>query len=199
MADFYSGNRYLTSAEMGVNAKYIYAHFSLLGWTLNSIAAMLGNMEAESTINPGIWESLDSSDPSRGYGLVQWTPSTKYTEWCQGMNLDPSHLTSACVRIEYECANGVQWIATDRYPLSFEDFRSSTADVGELAQAFLYNYERPASLDQPGRSDNARKWYQFLQENGGAVPGDPSNPNPTPGQKKQFFPLWLLIAATRRR
>ena len=66
--------------EMQNNAVLIWNYFKSQGWTLNSVAAMLGNMQSESTINPGIWENLDPII-SNGYGLVQWTPSTKYSEW----------------------------------------------------------------------------------------------------------------------
>ena len=84
----YSGNRYLSLEEMTVNANYIYSYFSSRGWTKESISAMLGNMQRESTINPGIWQNLDEGNTSLGFGLVQWTPATNYFDWCDSMGYE---------------------------------------------------------------------------------------------------------------
>ena len=37
-----------------------------------------GNMEAESGITPGKWEVPE--EDSKGFGLVQWTPATKFID-----------------------------------------------------------------------------------------------------------------------
>ena len=74
-------NNYLTESQMQGNALEVYNFFSARGWTLNAISGMLGNMERESNINPGLWQSLDYGNYSGGYGLVQWTPATNYTDW----------------------------------------------------------------------------------------------------------------------
>lgn len=150
---------------MAINAEYIYSYFRVLGWSLNAIAAMLGNMESESTINPGIYEGLDASSTSNGFGLVQWTPNTKYKTWADEYGFsDYGDINGQLGRIVYELMNGLQWIETDAYPLSFKSFSKSTESVETLAQAFLYNYERPASLDQPNRSTQARKWFNYLRD-----------------------------------
>ena len=79
-----SSNAYLTVAQMTGNAQYILNYLMARGWSKEAVCAMLGNMQSESTINPGIWQGLDSSRVDLGYGLVQWTPSTKYTSWATG-------------------------------------------------------------------------------------------------------------------
>ena len=66
----------------------------------------------------GRWQSdiVMPSDPTyAGYGLVQWTPYTKYTNWIvnQGFS-DPSEMDANIFRILYEVANNLQWIATSR-------------------------------------------------------------------------------------
>ena len=48
-----SSNQYLTRSQMADNARYVFNFFRKLGWTSNAICGMLGNMERESTINPG--------------------------------------------------------------------------------------------------------------------------------------------------
>lgn len=186
---FVTGNFYLTQAQMEENALYIWNGIQNLGWgwTMEAVSGMLGNMQTESTINPGIWQNLEPAPPHEqpwGFGLVQWTPSTNYTDWCatRPTPLDPSHMNSALLRINWELENNQQWIATSAYPLSFKDFLTSTAEPEYLAYAFLYNYERPASLDQPNRKTQARKWYEFL---GGAPPPPP--------EKHRKLPLYYYV------
>ena len=83
----YSENRYLTLTEMRGNAQFIMSFFHDAGWTKNAIAAMLGNMQVESTINPGIWQGMDEFDYDGGFGLVQWTPASKYIDWAATIGL----------------------------------------------------------------------------------------------------------------
>lgn len=159
------GNRYLTQSEMENNAKYIWWWFQKKGWTLNACAALLGNMQAESTINPGIWQNLDEGNTSLGFGLVQWTPATKLIEWAEQNGYTYSKMDTQLLRINYEIANGLQWIQTTAYPITFNEFAKSTATVGYLARAFLLNYERPADQSetvQEYRATLAEYWYTFL-------------------------------------
>lgn len=158
-----SKNAYLTRAEMEFNALILTTFFRGHGWTDNAIAGMLGNMQTESSINPGIWENLSRPAPSItnvGYGLVQWTPYTKYSEWAGGDWENNGF--KQCERIIWELENRVQYYSTVDYPLSFREFSQSTQTPEYLAQAWLYNYERPSSLNQPQRSTQAREWYTFI-------------------------------------
>lgn len=189
---FVSANRFLTQEEMETNALYIWDYLGSRGWTRNAVAGMLGNMETESTINPGIWQNLDAGNTSLGFGLVQWTPSTKYTEWCSAQGLEPTHMDSALERIIYELENNLQYYPTDAYPLTFAEFKTSTADPSYLGMAFLANYERPADPDQPNRGTQAQAWYDFLIQGGGSV-----NPSPTPTKTKPM-PLWMKYIAIRK-
>lgn len=190
-----AGNRYLSMTEMQVNARYLYQEFTKRGWTLNAIAGMMGNFQAESTINPAIWESLDYGDTEQGYGLVQWTPASKYLEWCDQQGLDPEDIDSAIERIEYELANGLQYYETDDYPLSFAEFKASTRDPYWLGMAFVSNYERPAEITAL-RGQNAQYWYNYLKDfgTGGSTPD-----KPVVDYKRHDMPLWLLVAACRGR
>lgn len=156
-----SKNAYLTESEMQNNAIYIYWYLSQRGFTLNAIAGMLGNMQTESTINPGLWESL-TENLENGYGLTQWTPATKYLDWCEENGLEPSDMDSALRRIIYELENGLQYYPTDSYPETFAEFAKSTKSPTYLAMAFLANYERPAEPIQPIRGTHAEYWYTYL-------------------------------------
>lgn len=208
---FISKNAFLTEEEMTINARYIYRYLTSRGWTGQAVCGMLGNMETESTINPGIWQNLDEGNTSLGYGLVQWTPSTKYTSWCAERDLNPSAMGSALARIEWELANGEQYYPTDAYPLTFAEFKVSTQSPTYLAMAFLLNYERPADQTQPARGTQAEKWYSILKgsegSSGGSEGGSEGDSEgetggsgtPSTRPKISKLPLWLLISATRGR
>lgn len=155
----YSANRYLTMAEMKVNAEYIYGYLNTRGWTKNSICGMLGNMQTESTINPGIWQSLKLNNFSGGFGLVQWTPATKYTNWCDSNGLRWGAIDSNLLRIQYEVLNNLQWIHPS---MDFADFVTSNDSPYNLGLMFLKYYERPANPNQPQRGTQAEFWYEYL-------------------------------------
>ena len=184
----------LTQSEMEVNATYIYSYLIANGWKINAIAGLLGNLQAESTINAGRWQSDNVGSISSGYGLVQWTPSTNYTDWCveQGYS-DPSEMDNNLSRILYELKNNKQWIATNSYNISFLEFSISDLPVADLAKAFLLNYERPADQSvavQSYRASLAESWYTYLT---GVTPS-----NPTPAKKKKRYNFILQSARKRR-
>lgn len=161
----------LNTGQMQVNAEYIYSYLIDKGWTTNAIAGMLGNLQAESSMNPGRWQNDDVGNTSGGYGLVQWTPATKYIDWCTEQNInDYSEMDSNLSRIIYEVENNLQWIkATNSDIPTFKDFTKSTKSISELATEFLLCYERPADQSeevQAYRSSLSENWFSFL----GGVP-----------------------------
>lgn len=185
----------LTQSQMNVNATYIYSFLTAQEWTANSIAALLGNMTAESTINPGRWQSDSVGLESGGYGLVQWTPTTKYINWCEEMGYsDPSEMDNNLARILYEVGNGIQWIPTSAYDMSFYEFSRSTATPSELAKAFLLNYERPADQSesvQEYRGGLAADWYTYIT-GGGVITPEPPTPGMSPKTIKHKFNFVLF-------
>lgn len=185
----YDSNSYLDTSQMTVNAQDLLNFFLGQGWTKNAICGMLGNMQTESTINYGIWESLDSTNTAGGFGLVQWTPSTVYTDWASANGYGSDHVNGEKQRILYELANNVQWISTSSYPMTFQQFTQSTDTPENLAYAWLYDYERPASLDQPSRQTQARYWYDNLT-GGGTSGGSGGGTSNTP-QNQQVITMLL--------
>lgn len=181
MQSVVSGNRYLTLEEMTINAQYILNAFIEKGWTKESVCGMLGNMQSESTINPGIWEGLNAGNMSGGYGLVQWTPASKYIDWANNEGYAIDDIDGQINRIVYEVENGLQWISTSSFPMTFKEFTQSTDTTYNLAMVFIANYERPLEPNQPIRGTQAEYWYTTLT--GG------TNPHPTDKQKK--MPLWM--------
>lgn len=188
-----SKNNYLSQSEMENNAVLVCNYFLAQGWTLNAICAMLGNMQSESSINPAIWENLTDDvdlfyqeyNRYPGYGLTQWTPYTKYTEWAGS---DWENGDKQCERILYECENGLQWFGNDNAPIveppiSFKEFSVSTLDIETLANYFLWYYEHPKQTIQEQRAKQAIAWYQFLT--GGELP--------TPKPNRKGLPIWMMV------
>lgn len=196
---FFTGNNYLNQNQRFVNSVWVYEYLRALPDTPwkdnNSIFALLGNMDIESTVNPGLWESR-TVNRSRGFGLVQWTPASKYLNWCSSEKIEPAYMDSGLRRIQWEMENKQQWIATSQFPFSFKEFAGNDErlTLAELTEAFMRCYERPASygekLDQ--RIAAAQKYREYLT--GDYVPPDtppaPSNPT-TPGQY-WFQNKWYL-------
>lgn len=170
--------RYLTDAEQRNNAKIIGKFFLAEGWTKNAIAGMLGNIEVESTVNPGLWQGRevppDIYTTEKGYGLTQWTPARKYITWADENGLTYTAGDSQLARIKYERENGLQWSTDNILGYTWDDYVTSTESPETLARVFVWAYERPADPDIPLRQKNARYWYNFLSGVNG-------------------IPLWLLF------
>jgi len=159
----YCSNSYLTQSQMASNAQYILNYLRARGWTKNAVCGMLGNMQTESTINPGIWQSLQENNMNVGFGLVQWTPASKFINWANENGLYYLNIDSQLMRILYEVENQIQWYSTSNYPMSFANFTQSTQSPSYLAAAFIYNYERPASYSTLSvRQSQANYWYNNL-------------------------------------
>lgn len=177
-------NRYLTREEMHQNAKYIWWYLSQRGWTANAVAGMLGNMEVESSINPYIWQNLDEGNFEGGFGLVQWTPATKLTNWCSNNNLVYYEMDSQLLRIiwEQENENGQFSSYGTEYDMTFTEFKNSTLTPYELGLIFLACYEKPANPNQPTRGENAEYWYEYIT----SIEFEPT-------KKKKKMPLWMYL------
>lgn len=181
---------YLTEEQQQVNALYIYSYFKHEDWSDEAIAGILGNMQAESTLNPGCWQSHIVGNYDGGYGLVQWTPASNYIEWCETLIED---IDNQLDRIMYELNNGLQWISTRAYPMSFKAFTKSTKSPATLASAFLKNYERAGVEVEDTRRTNANNWYKYLTNK---EPAEPEGPGGSGGgitfKKKKRYKFHLF-------
>lgn len=186
----------LTLAQMQVNARYIFKYYSDMGASTNAICGMLGNMQHESGLNPGRWQNDDVGNNSLGYGLVQWTPATKYFNYVNKYSIEPedkSIMDNNLVILEREQTYIHEYIPTDNYPETFYEFIVSTKSPSYLAKAFLYNYERAGVPAVEKRVEYANYWYEFLT--GSTPPYDPDDPTPTPtpsGKKKKGYNFVLF-------
>lgn len=157
--------RWLSESESLQNAQLVANHLIPQGWTKQSVSALCGNMRHESSINPDMYEFNYDWSQDRGYGLVQWTPRSKYWDWAVARDLPPRDADSQLQRIDYEVEQNIQWIATPNYPESYAEFRSSTKSMDYLVPAFTWNYERPdAESGQNSMSDRIAFAKRCLNE-----------------------------------
>lgn len=203
-----SGGYARNSAEALDNANMVYAILRGQGWTLNAICGVLGNMGAESGYNPWRWQgeligvSTGSPWRNKGYGLVQFTPASKYIDDARakafpgyGPNFSDKvgNVNDGYAQLMF--VDGyADYITTSAYPLSYAQFKVSEANPGYLAKAWLYNYERPGD---PGATEAAREangnwWYQVLS---GEEPPDPPDPTGPYGHLE----IWMYFKLKERR
>ncbi len=199
----YYGNGYdaqgWSRQQRANNVDIIASYLHSEGWTINAIAAFLGNVEIESYINPGQWEHSFPVEqlPARGgFGLVQWTPWTKYSSWA-GSDWKTNY-TKQLYRVKFEVEWDVsspdqgQWIKTGTYPLSFLEFTRATEDVASvswLAMCFFKNYERGVG-GETERQNNAVYWYGYLQSH---PPKPWVPPEPSPGGMGGSFKIMMYL------
>lgn len=161
------GNWYLSMADMQKNAKEIYDYFSIRNWTDNAIAGILGNMQSESHCNPGVWQGLKEGNYSGGFGLVQWTPATNYTNWAKSNGYEITDPIGQLQWIDELSESKGQWIPTASYNISWLDFKTSEESPEYLASAFLKNFERAGTEVESDRRSQAQDWYEWISENKG--------------------------------
>lgn len=176
-----------TSVQAINNSYNILGVLTELGWSVNAVCGVLGNIDVESGYNPWRWQNdnvpsyKDTPWTNKGYGLVQFTPAGKYinNETAQGYYGFGPNFSDA----QGEEFDGVAqlnfvnnnldggYIKTEKFPISFADYKQSNLSAQELASAWLYNYERPASYDsEQTRREAASYWssvFEGIQPNVG--------------------------------
>lgn len=203
----FNGEAYLEYREN--NALVIAQIMRGYGWKDNVIAGIFGNMQVESSFNPGAYYGW-SDYSSVSFGLVQWDPTSKYEEWAAGEGYTPFHdIEYQCERIRRELEYGLGGQYSNRdygvyapFNITRAEFLASEETPYFLASVFAYNYERPAVVInttvytdadrqnlQKQRGENANYWYEIIT----------GTPAPGPVQKRKGMSLPVFLAATRRR
>ena len=181
--------KYFSTPQMQNNATEFYIFFNNYGATLEAICGMLGNIQKESTLNPGIKQG---SSISLGWGLIQWSPSTVLTNWCKTYGYNWYDGAAQCDRIscEGEGTKGASgyWLPTSEYPYSWSEFLALT-DVAEATKAYLYERERAGIEALDLRLQYANEWYSYFT--GSPVPPAPPTP-PTP-RKRTSMPIYMML------
>ena len=187
--------KYFSTSQMQNNATEFYNYFTNKGATLQAICGLLGNIQRESTLNPGIKQG---SSTSLGWGLIQWTPSTVLTNWCKTYGYNWYDGAAQCERISCEGEGtkgaGGNWLPTSQYAYSWSEFLALT-DVAEATKAYLYERERAGVEALSNRLQYASEWYEYFS--GQPVPPVPPDPPvpptpPTPSKRKTM-PIYMML------
>lgn len=178
---------YLTQSEMENNATEFYGYFNSKGFTIESVAGMLGNLQQESNINPGMKQTASASS---GWGLIQWTPSRNLTDYASAHGSDwaTGEIQTQLMWDEIINRYGGQWIPKPSlgYGYTGAEF-SQLSDVAEACKAYLYERERAGVEALTKRLTYANNWYEYLT--GVTPPTPPTPPTPT---KRKGMPIWMM-------
>lgn len=205
-------NSALTQSEMENNANIVINYYRSVGIEDNTIAAILGNMQAESSINPNRYEG----GVGPGYGLVQWTPKSSLEEHASTLGYTPYTNGDNQLKIilaEVRNESGVaEWYTTsgfisnyyasgataDMVGITGEQFLTNSMgwSADKLAIMFMAGYERPSYNPDVNhyliRQQYALTWLAYM---GGVIP-------PTPGEvtirKSSIIPCIYLMLQRRR-
>lgn len=186
----------VTEAQRQSNAIEFYNYFKSYGCTDECICGMLGNIDLESSLNPG---NKNGASPSTAWGLIQWYPSTILTDWCRSRNFLWYDGAIQCYVIECEGEEkegcGGRFITTAEYPYTWSQFTQLT-DVNVATEAYLFERERTYTYaqisehlpDYNKRHDYANYWLQKFSDD----PPPPTPPTP-PIPFKRKFPIIFMI------
>lgn len=180
-----SSSGYLNQAQMQNNANIIIAYYRSVGINDNTISAILGNMQAESTINPELNEVGGS-----GYGLVQWTPQSVLINHASALGYSDYQNGDTQLKViiaETRGESGInEWYSTQAFINNYLSSGATQDMVGITGNQFLNNtmnwspdklavlfmtcYERP-STDPNTNHYTLRKQYalNWLDYMGGVV------------------------------
>ena len=193
-----------SSTEAFENAICTYNLLTSLGWTVNAVSAIYGNIEAEGGYNPWRWEGdyVPSAYGSKyhGYGFCQFTPATKYID-------DPAAQANTGYGPNYSDQQGNVFDGDSQlrfindyadyfinpgynYPIGYDQFKTDgTLSPEYLAKCWLHNYERPPNQSEAVenyRASVARYWYDILIEYDPSTP-IPPEPGPLPPQYRALM------------
>lgn len=169
------------------NATEMWNYFRSLNYSEQATAAIMGNAQHESALNPAQWQyGSYVGNRNMGYGLFQWDPAERYWDlYCGTYGYDRTNGYYQCQWVETQTIGGLdgnQWNGKVA-PLVWDDFKISTNSPADLAYAFCRNWER-GNWEQR-RADNANYWYQYFT----GTP--PTPPTPTPGD--DYYSAWFAI------
>lgn len=179
--DYVITTAYQTHYSYARNAQNVYDYLHPLGFTNEAIIGILANMEHESCINCGQMEHGYGGDPSRGYGLVQWTPAS--SEIIAYANSVGGDWYDGDIQMDYLMINApASWIKTSNFPYTWEQYKQLT-DIYVATRCFFANFER--GTYHSVLLDYADYWTEHINYAGGTIEPDippiqppPYKPNP---------------------
>lgn len=176
-----SGSGALSQSQMENNANIVIAYYRSIGVNDKTIAGILGNMQAESSINPEREEVGGS-----GYGLVQWTPQSVLINHASALGYSnytngDTQLKVIIAEIKGQAGTN-EWYSTQAFINNYINSGATNDMVGITGQQFLDNsmnwnpdklailfmtcYERPAYNPNINhyelRKQYALNWYEYM-------------------------------------
>lgn len=156
-ADTYWAIGAYDSAAVVENAQLAFNDLLAAGWTRNAAIACIGNLAAESGLNPCQFEVSYNFSSSRGAGLGQWTPATKLFNYMGGA--DESILSDGDKQIEFLTSTPGQWstvyVSTSGYSSYYNmsvpyyrnmaTFAAANDSIDDMTAAFMCCWERPGA------------------------------------------------------
>ena len=175
-----ASDQYLNQQHKDENAKLIWDYLTALGWTPQSVAGILGNMDVESSMNPALIEgrgyhtlptnsTVLAITTQTGVGLVQWTGTTptppagqKLASFAIRYNKEWYDGELQCFRLEQECANDLQFDhgTVDGVSYDWQVYTTSTETPEQLAKVWQTLYER-GGTDTQTRQEKARYYFNL--------------------------------------
>lgn len=176
-----ASDQYLNQQHRDENAKLIWDYLTALGWTPQSVAGILGNMDVESSMNPALIEgrgyhTLPTNNTvlaittQTGVGLVQWTGTTntppagqKLASFAIRYNKEWYDGELQCFRLEREYDEDLQFDhgTVDGVSYDWQVYTSSTATPEQLAKVWQTLYER-GGIDTQTRQEKARYYFDIF-------------------------------------
>ncbi|MGN1392417.1 MAG: phage tail tip lysozyme, partial [Succinivibrionaceae bacterium] len=148
--------------DMDTNAKMIWRWFRAQGFSKEACAAILGNMQQESSIQPKA-PSKSYNDPNDVTdGIIQWDPFSQHRKWCDSNGISDYYDLGGQLKHVLDSINS-KWKSNyshDGYAyLSKTDFINAT-DVASATVAF----ERCVEISGDWRSNRDSKRIKYAQE-----------------------------------
>lgn len=177
-----------TSLTGNDNAQKAFNFLVNNGFNTNAAAGVCGNWYYESGgIDPtkvqGGAESTTYSGAG-GYGIAQWTPSTKLISWCQGQGLDYTKLDS---QLQY---------ALYSLPSSLISQLNAAGSPSQAAYTYLDQYEKDAYVvagningdpSLPKRQQYAEQIYKQYASGVSGGTGNSTSPSTKKSNKSQKY------------
>ena len=128
------------------NAREMWNFFRSRGYSEQATAAIMGNAQEESALNPAQWQyGSYVGNRNLGYGLFQWDPAARYWDtYCNYYGYDRTDGYYQCLWVDTQTIGGIegnQWIGVVA-PTSWDAFKISTDSAGNLAYAFRFEMDR---------------------------------------------------------
>lgn len=145
------------STNGNTNAEKIWNQLRGSGFSKYAAAGILGNMYAESGVDPNATEAGGGG----GYGLVQWTPKSKLTAYANSVGKSESSL-SLQVEFLVKQLKGTTSIFPDT--AAYQPLMNATS-VSEATKVFLDYYERAGVANLQKRVTAAQGYYDSYKGN----------------------------------